>query len=182
MSAPTTTPGRVPGVGSPPTRASSPRRAAAADAVAGAVIGALAGAFLLTALRMPPSTLHWTWYNAPGFVPAVLASALLAQATFLLIRGLLRASRTPIEKGGGNEWVQAVARWGLGRVALTLCLALGFVVLMGRVPFPILTAAFVFAFTVAFRGTQPFKAGIVAVGTAVTVSWVFTRLFLVPLP
>ncbi len=127
---------------------------------------------------MPMHTMHWTWLNAPGLVPAVLAAALLAQALFLAARGVkhLRARRQEA------AWRAAALQWGAGRVALTLALALAFALLMGRMPFAILTALFVFTMTVAFRGTSAWKAAASALITAVTVSWVFTRVFLVPLP
>ncbi len=149
-----------------------------ADVAAGLALGALSLAFLFGALRMPMHTMHWTWLNAPGLVPAVLAAVLLVQALFLTVRGAgrLRARRQ------GAAGRAAALQWGAGRVALTLALAFAFALLMGRMPFAILTALFVFAMTVAFRGTSAWKAAASALITAVTVSWVFTRVFLVPLP
>ncbi len=148
------------------------------DVAAGLALGALSLAFLIGALRMPIHTMHWTWLNAPGLVPAALAAALLAQALFLAARGTrhLRARRQGAARHAG------ALQWGAGRVALTLVLALGFALLMGRMPFVILTALFVFTMTVAFRGTSAWKAAASALITAATVTWVFTRVFLVPLP
>ncbi|MDQ7840621.1 MAG: tripartite tricarboxylate transporter TctB family protein [bacterium] len=153
-------------------------RSAPADVAAGLALGVLSLAFLVGALRMPMHTMHWTWLNAPGLVPTVLAAVLLAQALALTLRGLrhLRA------RSGDVELVDRALRWGAGRVVLTLVLALAFAFLMGRMPFAILTALFVFTMTMAFRGTSAWKAVASALITAATVTWVFTRVFLVPLP
>jgi len=123
-------------------------------------------------------TMHWTWLNAPGLVPAVLAAVLLAQALALTLRGL----RHLRPRSGDAGSVDRALRWGAGRVVLTLALALAFAFFMGRVPFAVLTAFFVFAMTLAFRGTTAWKAAASALVTAATVTWVFTRVFLVPLP
>lgn len=153
-------------------------RSAPADVAAGLALVAVSAAFLVGALRMPMHTMHWTWLNAPGLVPAVLAAVLLAQALALTLRGLrhLRA------RSGDAGLVDRALQWGAGRVVLTLALALAFAMLMGRMPFAILTAFFVFTMTVAFRGTSAWKAAASALITAATVTWVFTRVFLVPLP
>lgn len=151
---------------------------AAADIASGLSLGALSLAFLVGALRMPLYTVHWTWLNAPGLVPAVLSAVLLVQALFLTIRGMRHLRARP----NGTSWRAAAGQWGAGRVILTLALALAFALLMGRLPFVILVALFVFIMTMAFRGAGAWKAAASALITAVTVSWVFTRVFLVPLP
>ncbi len=148
------------------------------DLAAGLALGALSLVFLIGALRMPTQTLHWTWLNAPGLVPAVLAAALLAQALFLAARG---ARRLGIRRQG-TAWHTAAVRWGAGRVALTLASALAFALLLGRMPFAVLTAIFVFSMTLAFKGASVWKAAVSALITAIAVTWIFTRLFLVPLP
>lgn len=153
-------------------------RSAPADVAAGLALGVLSLAFLVGALRMPLHTMHWTWLNAPGLVPAVLAAVLLAQALALTLRGLRHLRARPGDAGP----VDRALRWGAGRVVLTLALALAFAFLMGRMPFAILTALFVFTMTLAFRGTTAWKAAASALITAATVTWVFTRVFLVPLP
>lgn len=159
--------------------ASPAGRQALSDIIVGSGIGALAMFFLVGALRMPHETARWTWLNAPGFVPAVIAGVLLLQALLLVIRGLwrLRASG-PAWQGMRAE----AARWGADRFVLTLLFAVAFIILMGRVSFGVLTGVWLFAMIVAFRGTTPPKAALVAVVTAVAITWVFTRLFLVPLP
>jgi hypothetical protein len=159
--------------------ASPAGRQALSDIVVGSGIGALATFFLVGALQTPFATARWTWFNAPGFVPAVIAGVLLLQALLLVIRGLRRL------RVSGPAWVgmrAEMARWGAGRFVLTLLFALAFVILMGRVSFGALTGVWLFAMILVFRGTTPLKAALVAAVTAVTITWVFTHVFLVPLP
>lgn len=159
--------------------ASPAGRGALSDIIVGSGIGLLATFFLVGALQMPFQTARWTWLNAPGFVPAVIAGVLLLQALLLVIRGLWRL------RGSGLAWQgmrTEAARWGTDRLVLTLVFALVFVILMGRVSFGVLTGFWLFAMIMAFKGTSPLKAALVAVATAVTITLVFTHVFLVPLP
>lgn len=181
----------------PPVPAAA--RAGLADLVAGAAWAALAGAFFAGALRMPIETALWTWYKAPGLVPALLSAALLGQAAGLIVRGARRwrdargaaGLGEAASVGGAIGWGRAAgwrglrreaAGWGLGRVAVALAFAAGFVVAMGRLPFGVLIVLLVFGMTVAFRGASPARAALVAVITAAAVVLVFSRLFFVPLP
>ena len=151
---------------------------APADTLAGTGLAALAGGFLSAALGIPSSTALWNWYDSPGLTPALLAGVLLVQAAVLLVRS--RGGRGVEDAGAG--WVERARSWGAGRVLLALVFCVGFAVLMGRVPFGVLVAAFVFCMTLAFRGLDPLRAALLALGTAVGVTVVFGRLFFVPLP
>lgn len=171
----------APEAGASPPLAHQVGRASLADVAAASGIGLLAIWFLAGALRMPFQTARWTWHDAPGFVPGVISTVLLAQAFVLAVRGLRRwrIARDTVRWRGLR---QELIHWGADRLALTLAFALAFVLLMGRLPFGVLTALWVFGMTVAFRGTTPWRAAAVAVATGVAVTLIFTRLFLVPLP
>jgi hypothetical protein len=151
------------------------------DVAAGCGIGLLSALFLAGALQMPFQTLRWTWHDAPGFVPAVIAGVLLALALLLAGRGLRRwwLFRDGVRWRGLRS---EMASWGTGRLVLTLAFALAFVILMGRLPFGVLTTLWVFGMVLTFRGTTPLRAAAVAVVTGTAVFLIFTRAFLVPLP
>lgn len=154
-------------------------RQALTDVILGTGLGLLGTAFLCGALRMPFQTARWTWQDAPGFVPAVIAGVLVLQALALTGRGLWRLRSTSLAwKGLRAE----AARWGADRLALTLLFAVAYVLLLGRLPFGVLTGLWLFAMIAVFRGTTVLKAALVAVLCATAITLVFTRLFLVPLP
>lgn len=155
-----------------------PTRASLADAAAAAGLAGVALGFLKAALDIPTPTALWAWYDSPGLTPALLSAGLLLQSLFLLARslpGLGRGIR-------GADGLEGARSWGAGRVLVALAFCVAFVALMGRLPFGVLVAALVFAMTVAFRGTDPPQAAVLAVLTAVAVVLVFGRLFFVPLP
>ncbi|MCS7235024.1 MAG: tripartite tricarboxylate transporter TctB family protein [Armatimonadota bacterium] len=148
-----------------------------ADALTAVGLIGLGVGFLRGALRIPSASALWTWYDNPGLTPALLAMALLFQAAILLVRSLRRARQV------GLGWdLDKVHAWGVGRVGGALALCVAFVGLMGRVPFSLLVFAFVFGMTVAFRGADPLRAGVLAVLSAVAVVVVFGQLFFIPLP
>jgi hypothetical protein len=156
-------------------------RSAQADLVAGAALAGLAAFFLVGALRMPLETPLWTWFKAPGLVPGILATVLLVQAAALMIRGGRRFRAAAPQEGGGSLRQRASA-WGAGRVALAMLFTVSFIIAMGRAPFGLLIVLLVFSMTLAFRGTTPLRAALVAVVAAITITVVFTRLFFIPLP
>lgn len=168
------------GVVPPPARPDG--RGALADVAAGAGMALLSLFFLINALRMPASSALWTWQNAPGLVPAAIGAVLLSLSTVLTARGLRSHRHSPTPVGSLPAWWSVATNWGAGRVLVALAFALVFILMMGRVPFGPLTAVFVFAMTLAFRGTTAAKAAIIGIATGITVTLVFTRLFLVPLP
>jgi hypothetical protein len=162
----------------------------AADLVAGL-------AFVLLGL----ATFYWSWtmprleergvhpLTVPGLVPALLALALVACG------GLLAAGawRTGDLRAGLAALAGLVRSPQAGRVATALALVLVYtLVLVGRLPFSLATALFVFAFVAAFElllappprrpaRTLAWAFG-VAVATGAAVVLVFERGFLVRLP
>ncbi len=147
------------------------------------------GAFV-TSLRMPRfENLNVDPYTVPGIVPGILGVILLGLGVVLFLRSLKR--------GGWQISPQAVATAVFsaagGRVVLVLGLTLGYaVVLVGRMPYWVATAIFVFLFIGAFewpnhshrraRTVSLVTGAVMAVTVAVAVTAVFQLLFLVRLP
>jgi putative tricarboxylic transport membrane protein len=124
----------------------------------------------------------------------VIGLVLLLLGLLLLVRSLrerrqANAARDPaldpsVEPAGAARPAGTLRR-ALGSVALCLVYALG---LLGRLPFEWATGLFVFGFVVAFglERARPWRslagAATMAVCTAVAVTLLFERLFLVRLP
>jgi putative tricarboxylic transport membrane protein len=157
----------------------------------------IAAAFLCTAIAiiagamaMPTfyERLQQT-YTAPGLVPALHGAVIGLLAIWLASRAVARGAlrRAPADTSVPRE---GYSNFRLG-VAALLCLAFA-VGMVSRLPFWLATGLFVFAFVVLFEWQEgaawrqrlrPLTtAAAVAAGTALAVTLVFEKLFLVRLP
>jgi hypothetical protein len=125
-------------------------------------------------------------WTLPGLVPGLYGVVIVVLGTLLTLRA--------VRQGAMTTGLAPRARDGRrGRVALALVLMLGYALLaLGRVPFALATAIFVFAFIVAFDrdrgdGPRPWRQVLVlatscAIGAALVITLVFQHVFLVRLP
>lgn len=151
----------------------------------------------LTELGVHPMTV-------PGLTPGVIAAIIVLLGIVLLLRSLRSlTSIRPVDAApaavarpesaatsGLDDAARADAAGGWHRVGITLALTLGYAgVLVGRMPFWLATACFVFAFVLLFEahGGRGWPARIgtalgLAAAVALSVTWVFESVFLVRLP
>jgi putative tricarboxylic transport membrane protein len=156
-----------------------------ADLVTAAVLFALGIGIVQQAAQMPRFVEQsGTGLTAPGIVPGFYGVVIALLSAVLGLRALRRggwAARTARAKGGGDGRRLAMA-------ALLGVLYAG--VLVGRAPFWIASALFVFAFTTAFewdqgpqrRWRRVAEAAAIGLGAGLVVTLVFERLFLLRLP
>jgi hypothetical protein len=161
---------------------------ARADLIGGAVWIAVGGAIAVLSWNMDRlAQLGINPYTVPGLVPGLLGAGLVVLGALLALRairaGALAALGAPI----------AIEPVMLRRLLLTGAICIGYVVLLlGRLPFWLATALFVFAFIAAFDFAERRARGELARGIAVAlvaavltgliVGFVFEDLFLVRLP
>lgn len=155
------------------------------------LLTAVAFAVVVESWRMPRlENLGVHPMSAPGLTPGVVGLVLLLLGLLLLVRSVRerRLAKRAWETAAAPVAAAPPAgtlRRALGAVALCLVYALG---LLGRLPFEWATGLFVFGFVVAFgfERARPWRslggAAAMAVCTAVAVSLLFERLFLVRLP
>jgi putative tricarboxylic transport membrane protein len=163
-----------------------------ADLVAGVVLLVFGLAVLAEAWGMPRleerNINPWT---APGIVPGMLGIIIAVCGAVLALRSL--AAGALHARSGNTPEETAEARASLWRLAICAALCVGYaVVLVGRLPFWLATAAFVFAFVAAFewsgddggaaRVRKLVAAAAVAAATAIVIPYSFEYLFLVRLP
>jgi putative tricarboxylic transport membrane protein len=142
---------------------------------------------LALALRMPSFVEQsHTGLTAPGIVPGFHATVIALLAILLGARAVRRGALRPAAEGG------TAAAKGDGRRLLTAA-ALGVLyagAMVGRLPFWLASALFVFAFCAAFewekgpagRVRRLIEAAALGLGTGIAVTLVFERIFLVRLP
>ncbi len=156
-----------------------------ADLITAAVLFVFGVAIVQQAFVMPRFVEQsGTGLTAPGIVPGFYGVMLALLSVVLGVRAIGRggwAVRGPVAKATGDGR-------RLGLAALLGVLYSG--VLVGRVPFWIASALFVFAFTTAFewdqgperRARRMIEAALIGIGTGVAVMLVFEKLFLLRLP
>jgi hypothetical protein len=156
-----------------------------ADLVTAAVLFALGVAIVVQAWQMPRFVAQsGTGLTAPGIVPGFYGVVIALLAGVLGLRAIRRggwAVRGAPRPAGHDSRPLLVA------AALGLIYAGGMV---GRVPFWLASAIFVFAFTTFFewgqgpagRARRIAEAALIGLGTGVIVTLVFEKLFLLRLP
>jgi len=128
-------------------------------------------------------------YTAPGLVPALHGAIIALLAIWLGLRAVARGAF----RHGPGATRERREGYSNARLAVAALLCLLFAAgMVSRLPFWLATALFVFAFIVLFewreraawaeRAKPLAAAAAVAAGTAVGVTLVFERLFLVRLP
>lgn len=155
-----------------------------ADLVTAAVLFALGIAIMHQAWQMPRFIEQsGTGLTAPGIVPGFYGAMLALLSGVLGLRA--------VRRGGwavrGTRGSSTDARQ-LGTAAVLGVFYAG--VLVGRVPFWMASALFVFAFTTAFewgqgperRARRIVEAALIGLGTGLSVMLVFEKLFLLRLP
>jgi putative tricarboxylic transport membrane protein len=156
-----------------------------ADLVTAAVLFALGVAIMAQAWSMPRFLEQsGTGLTAPGIVPGFYG------AMIALLSGVL--GLRAVRRGGWAVRAQRGPATGDGRQLLTAAvLGVAYAgVLVGRVPFWLASAVFVFAFTTAFewdqgperRARRVVEAALIGLGTGLAVTLVFEKLFLLRLP
>jgi hypothetical protein len=129
--------------------------------------------------------------SVPGLVPAFLAAVILIFATVLVIRSVLRGGHrlTLTFKG----FLQTLRSPENQRLLLTAVLTIAYAAfLIGTLPYGLATGLFIFVFIVLFEWKKGINiaqqrrgilsASLIAILSAVAITLVFERLFLVSLP
>jgi putative tricarboxylic transport membrane protein len=161
------------------------------DLVTAAVLFAAGVAIIYAAWRMPRFQEQLGQiYTAPGLVPALYGFVIVILALWLAARAIGRGA---LEPAAGTASRAPREGHSNARLVLAIVLCLAFAVgMVGRLPFWLATAIFVFLFILLFewRGGRPWRerirpiitAAIVAGITGVLVVLVFQRVFYVRLP
>ena len=156
-----------------------------ADLITAAVLFALGVAIVMQAWQMPRFIEQsGTGLTAPGIVPGFYGVVITLLSALLGMRAIARGGWSVRGAAIGN----AADRRQLATAALLGLAYAG--ILVGRVPFWLASALFVFAFTAAFewelgpqgRARRIIEAALIGLGTGLAVMLVFEKLFLLRLP
>ena len=146
---------------------------------------------LILSIKMPTlAEQNKNPYAAPGIVPGFIGAVIAILSSIMLVRS--------IRKRGHKEKISAASIKGFffnestARILKTIFLCVVYSLLLGHLPFILLTALFIFAFVLTFEYSfkESFQsqlkkvamAALLAVLTSLSVYGVFFYLFLVNLP
>ncbi len=134
--------------------------------------------------------IHANPYSAPGVVPGLLGVTISFLGLILLVRSIIQKG---YKLGLNRVTVKQFFREPMTRrILLTIFISVAYWALLGRIPFSLVTALYVFIFVIIFeyeKGKTIIQqrrmllvALVMAVITSASVTYVFQYLFLVNLP
>ena len=152
-----------------------------ADFVMGLILMAFSVFVIRESLRMPTFEKDWGgFYAAPGFVPLIFGGMIFLMSLLLWIRAVRNKG---YRMGITREKVRGLLR---SKTAHRWVLAIGysffFFFLLGRVYFYLAAFIVLFLFMVTFGREKLLNVLVISIATSVAIYFVFTRIFLVPLP
>lgn len=136
----------------------------------------LAAFFLIGALFMPVETVFGK-YAAPGLSPIFFSSMVILLCLIVIFRKRSEEEDREVSKGSSKEEKQRVFKLLLG---IFFCIV--YIFLLGKVEFIVLTSVFLAGFSYVFYRRKPVLLAAVAVLVTLGVYYLFSKVFLLPLP
>jgi len=120
------------------------------DLLGGLLLLLVSIAFAVASLRMPFKSESWEWYTSPGIFALTLAVCLGGCSLMIGCRGL-RRWRATRGRSAPADWRGGLRDWGMGRFLAAVGIIGVYLILLGRVPFLLASAALIVAFGTLFR-------------------------------
>jgi hypothetical protein len=141
-------------------------------------------AFAIASLQIPFKSQSWEWYTSPGIFALAMAICLGGCSLVVGYRGLRGWLRSR-PMAGPVRWREGLRSWGMGRFLASAAIILGYLVLLGRVSFLLLSVALILVFGTAFREGRfldALRPAIIAALVVVGFSYVIMNIFGVVFP
>ena len=154
------------------------------DFLGGLLLSAVSAVFAVASLRMPFKSESWEWYTSPGIFALAMAVCLGVCGLAIGGRGL-RGFLAHREQSARLDWRRGLRDWGMGRFLAAVGIIGLYLVLLGRVPFLLVSAGLILVFGTLFRegdfvgGLRP---SIIAAAIIVAFSYAIMTIFGVVFP
>jgi putative tricarboxylic transport membrane protein len=152
-----------------------------ADFIMGLILMGFGLFVVVESLRLPRFEKDWGgFYAAPGFVPLILGITIFGMSLALFVRAVRRQGYRIIpEKDRAVAFLRSkpAQRW-----CLAMAYAFGFFFLLGHVYFYIAAFLLLFAFMYTFGNQKLWQVTIISLAASGLIYYIFTKIFLVPLP
>ncbi|WP_448517274.1 tripartite tricarboxylate transporter TctB family protein [Pseudothermotoga sp.] len=144
------------------------------DRISALVFIILGTFFLIGALRMPRIT-EYGKYGAPGIVPAFFSIMVILLCLIMFVRKQ-RASTD------SSDVPREIKRAENRRLLLASAMFLAYVFLLGKINFIVLTSIFLSVTSMVFLRKRFVLTVAISVAVTVGIYYLFSRVFLLPLP
>jgi hypothetical protein len=121
------------------------------DLLGALLLLAVSVTFAVASLRIPFTSQSWEWYTAPGVFALAMATCLAVCSLAVGYRGL-RGWLKGREAAAAADWRDALRAWGIGRFLGSVGVILGYLFLLGKIPFLLASGALILIFGAGFRG------------------------------
>ena len=140
--------------------------------------------FAIAALQIPFQTSNWVWYTSPGIFALVMAIFLGGCSLFVAFREIRhwRRNRYKAEPLPLGERLRA---WGMGRFLVATAIILVYIILLGKVPFLVISVGFILTLGIVFREGRFWDAlrpSLVAALVVVVLAYAIKKVFGIMLP
>ena len=125
-------------------------RADGRDFLGGLLLFIVSIAFGAASLQIPFKSQSWEWYTSPGIFALAMAVCLGGCSLVVGVRGL-RGWLKKRHRAGPLRWREGLRAWGMGRFLASAAIILVYVLLLGRLPFLLLSVALILVLGTAFR-------------------------------
>ncbi len=110
----------------------------------------VSGAFAVASLQIPFHSQSWEWYTSPGIFALAMAVCLGGCSLVVGVRGLRGWLRSrPLT--GPVRWREGIRAWGMGRFLASAAIIFVYILLLGRLPFLLLSVLLILVLGTAFR-------------------------------
>jgi len=140
--------------------------------------------FAIAALQIPFQTPHWVWYTSPGIFALIMAVCLGTCAAAVGYRGF-RGWLSKRHEVSPIRWRETFQRWGMRRFLASVAIILTYIVLLGKVPFLVVSVVLILTLGTAFREGRFWDAlrpSLVAALVVVVLAYTIKKVFGIMLP
>ena len=152
-----------------------------ADFIMGLVLMTISLIIVVESLKLPRFEKDWGgFYAAPGFVPLILGITLFAMSLALFVRAVKKQGYRIIpDREALDNFMRSkpVHRW-----CLAMIYAFGFFFILGHIYFYLAAFLVLFAYMATFGEQSRIISLIISIIASAMIYFVFTKIFLVPLP
>jgi hypothetical protein len=144
----------------------------------------LSVAFTIASLQIPFKSQSWEWYTSPSIFALAMAICLGGCSLVVGIRGLRGWLRIR-DLAGPVRWREGIRAWGMGRFLASAAIIFVYILLLGRLPFLLLSVLLILILGTAFREGRfldAIRPAIIAALVVVGFSYVIMNIFGIVFP